>query len=157
MSKVILILILFAGFLVIADEQPNENRIIKLPAPDFKGNKTLYQALSERKSSRNFSEKDLTLQEIANILWSAWGVNRSDGRRTAPSARNAQDIEVYAVLKDGIYLYDAVNQQLVLQAEGDFRKAAGTQEYVWKAPLNIIYVSNQEKLAFVKEQEATPG
>ncbi|MCL2484617.1 MAG: nitroreductase family protein [Endomicrobia bacterium] len=83
-----------------------------LPEPDKTGGKPLMEALNLRKTDRNISAKPLPAQELSNLLWATWGINRADGRRTAPTARNSQRIEVYAVLQDGVWLYDAKNNRL---------------------------------------------
>jgi len=127
---------------------------IALPAPALENDKPFMQAVKERKSSREFADKDLSLQDLANVLWCAIGVNRPEsGKRTSPSAMNRQDIDVYAVLKDGVYLYDAVNHELLPVAAGDFRKDAGTQEFVGTTPLNLIYISDLAKFETIKDEE----
>jgi len=78
---------------------------IKLLTPALENDKPFMQAVKERKSSRDFSEKELSLQDLSNVLWCANGVNRPEsGKRTSPSAMNKQDVDVYAVLKEGVYL-----------------------------------------------------
>lgn len=117
---------------------------IQLPSPDKKGGKTLMQALSERKSTREFQEKELPNNVLANLLWAANGFNRED-KRTAPTANDRQELELYVVLKNGIYLYNAKGNMLKLVRKGDYRKNAGTQAYVADAPVNILFVSDSEK------------
>jgi SagB-type dehydrogenase family enzyme len=127
---------------------------IKLPTPALKKDKPFMQAVKERKSSREFSQKELSLQDLSNLLWCANGVNRPEsGKRTSPSARNAQDVDIYAVLKDGIYLYEAKEHKLLPVVSGDFRKNTGMQSWVGTAPLNLIYVSDLAKFDFIKERE----
>jgi len=126
----------------------------KLLAPALENDKPFMQAVKERKSSRDFSEKELSLQDLSNILWCANGVNRPEtGKRTVPSPMNKQDVDVYAVLKEGIYLYEAKNHELLPVVSGDYRKDAGMQAYVGIAPLNLIYVSDLSKLDFYRERE----
>lgn len=127
---------------------------IKLPVPALKKDKLFMQTVKERKSSREFSDKELSLQDLSNLLWCANGINRPEsGMRTSPSARNAQDVDIYAVLKDGIYLYGAKKHELLPVVSGDFRKNAGVQPWVGTAPLNLIYVSDLAKFDFVKDRE----
>jgi SagB-type dehydrogenase family enzyme len=129
-------------------------KTIKLPAPALKNDKLFMQTVKERKSSREFSEKELSLQDLSNLLWCANGVNRPEsGNRTSPSAMNKQDVNVYAVLKNGIYLYEAIQHVLLPVVSGDYRKNTGMQPYVGMAPLNLIYVSDISKFDFVKERE----
>ncbi len=117
---------------------------IKLPAPNRTGGKPLMQALSERKSTREFQSKDLSNQQLADLLWAANGFNRAD-KRTAPTANNRQELELFVATKSGLYLYDAKNNVLKQIRKGDFRKDTGTQEYVGTAALNVIFVSDKSK------------
>ena len=104
------------------------------------------EALSKRGSVREFSQKELPAQTLANLLWAANGVNRADGKRTAPSAMNRQDIDIYVIMKDGAYLYDAASNTLKLIAEGDHRGlVAGRQEFVKDAPVSLVLVSDLAK------------
>ena len=119
---------------------------ISLPKPATQGGKPLMQALSERKSQREFSSRDLSPQVLSDLLWAAFGINRPDGHRTAPSAMNRQTIDVYVVRADGAYLYDASHNQLSPVAAADLRAATGTQTYVGQAPLNLVYVSDYSKM-----------
>jgi SagB-type dehydrogenase family enzyme len=119
---------------------------VSLPKPETNGGKPLMQALSERRSGRDFASRDLSLQMLSNLLWAAFGVNRPDGHRTAPSAMNRQTIDVYVVRTDGAHLYDAVHNQLTPVAATDLRAATGTQAYVGQAPLNLVYVSDYSKM-----------
>lgn len=135
-----------AGFLLMFAATVNSQEIINLPAPKTDGGMPLMQALKERKSGREFSSRKLSREALSNLLWSAWGVNRPDGRRTAPSARNLQDIDVYVAMSDGLYLYEAKNHQLRKISNEDIRAATGVQDYVKDAALNLIYVSDLAKL-----------
>lgn len=120
---------------------------IPLPAPHMSGGKPLMQALKERQSSRVFSRKKLPIQVLSDLLWAAFGVNRPDsGKRTAPSAMNWQEVEIYAVMEDGVYLYDALANRLRAVAKGDMRNVAGTQAFVARAPLNLIYVADLSRM-----------
>ena len=123
-----------------------ELKPIALPSPQTSGGMPLMQALKERKSVRDFGPEQLSRQVLSNLLWAAWGINRADGRRTAPSASNRQEIEVYVVMGDGAYLYDAKANALQPVVQSDLRKMAGTQAYVADAPLNLIYVADTAKL-----------
>ena len=120
---------------------------IRLYPPDLNGGKLLMQALQERKSSRAFADRDLTLAELSNLVWAANGINRpGEGKHTAPTSRNKQELDVYVVLRSGIYFYDAVKSLLIPVAAGDFRAQAGMQDYVATAPVNLIFVSDLERL-----------
>lgn len=104
------------------------------------------QALKNRKSERELSDKKLSLQHLSELLWAANGVNREDGKRTAPSASNKHPVDVYVVLQEGVYLYEPVKHQLLPVVEGDFRKLTGMQNYVYTAPVNLIYVADLGRL-----------
>lgn len=120
---------------------------IKLPEPNKTGGKPLMDALNDRESAREFSDKDLSLQQLSNLLWAAWGINRPETqKRTAPSSRNVQEIDVYVVLKSGLFLYSAADNNLKQIHNKDIRKLSGTQEYVATAPVNLIYVADMGKL-----------
>jgi len=123
---------------------PLDAQDIQLSAPDKKGGKPLMQALSERKSAREFQEKELPDEVLSNLLWAANGFNRED-KRTAPTANNKQELELYLVMKSGIYFYNAREHRLALVKKGDYRKSAGTQTYVANAPVNILFVSDSGK------------
>ena len=117
---------------------------IQLPAPDRTGGKPLMQALNERQSNRSFQDKSLTLQQLSDLLWAANGFNRDD-KRTAPTANNRQELELYAVTKEGVYFYDAKNHLLKEVKKGDYRAQTGMQEYVPDAALNLLFVSDLDK------------
>ncbi len=120
---------------------------IALPSPRMEGGKPLMQALKERQSTRVFSTKKLPVQTLADLLWAAFGINRPDAdKRTAPSTRNWQEIEVYAVMEDGAYLYDAKANKLKTVVKGDLRKETGGQPFVATAPLNLVYVADVSKM-----------
>jgi nitroreductase len=123
-----------------------EAKIIQLPAPQKTGGKPLMQALAERQSGREFGTQKLPPQVLSNLLWAAWGVNRPDGRRTAPSARNWQDIDVYVTLPEGLYLYDGKAHALTLVVAEDLRGATGSQPFPAQAALNLVYVSAGAKI-----------
>ena len=118
---------------------------IPLPDPKKEGGMPLMQALNERKSGREFSSQKLSEQMLSGLLWAAWGINRSDGHRTAPSARNMQEIDVYVAKSDGLFLYEAKNHQLKKILGEDIRAATGNNEYVKDAALNLIYVADLAK------------
>jgi nitroreductase len=114
-----------------------------LPKPATIGGMPLMEALARRQSIRTFSQRELPPQVLSNLLWAAWGVNRpSSGRRTAPSAHNHQPIDLYVITAGGAFLYDARAHRLVPAATGDLRRLAGRQDFVYTAPLNLIYVED---------------
>ena len=120
---------------------------INLPAPDKTGGKPLMQALNERQSIRTFTKDNLSQQQLSDLLWAGWGINRADQKkRTAPSARNVQEIEVYVALPGGLYLYVAESNMLKQINNKDLRKLCGTQDFVAEAALNLVYVADMAKL-----------
>lgn len=119
---------------------------ISLPAPVTDGGKPLMSLLKARSSSREFAPDALVPQTISNLLWAAWGINRPDGRRTAPSASNRQEIDIYVALPGGAYLWDAKANILNPVAAGDHRAATGTQPFPATAALNLVYVADTAKL-----------
>jgi SagB-type dehydrogenase family enzyme len=119
---------------------------ISLPAPDRRGGKPLMQALNERKSIRSYQDKELTLQQLSDLLWAANGFNRAD-KRTAPTANDRQELELYVTTKNGVYFYDARNHLLKEVKKGDYRAQAGMQDFVAKAALNLIFVSDLSKVS----------
>jgi nitroreductase len=147
-SLLIVVLIIFP---VMLDAQD-----ISLPAPMTSGGKPLMDALSERQSSRSFSDKDLSLQQLSDLLWAAWGINRpADARRTAPSSHNRQEMDVYVTLKSGLYLYDAGAQILKQIHDRDIRALTGTQDFPAAAPVNLVYVADLTKRGLSEEQAIT--
>jgi nitroreductase len=122
-----------------------ELQTIQLPQPQMEGGKPLMQALKERKSTREFSPEKIPLQVLSNLLWASFGINRPSGQRTAPSANNKQEIDVYVTTADGAYLYDAKENQLKQVVAGDIRALTGSQPFVKDAPINLVYVADLAK------------
>lgn len=125
--------------------QAENKGYIDLPQPDRKGGMPLMQALNNRRSQRSFSPKALDMQTLANLLWAAWGVNRDNGKRTAPSANNRQEITVYCAMQSGCYRYDAHQHRLVQITDTDLRAQTGQQGFVDDAPLNLIFAADMDK------------
>lgn len=119
---------------------------IRLPEPKKSGGKPLLEALAERKSTREFSPEALSYQQISDLLWAGNGINRENGRRTAPSARNCQEIDIYVVLPEGIYLHDPKTNSLLLKKQGKFIQDMIMQEFDPEPPLLIVFVANYDKM-----------
>ena len=119
---------------------------IILPEPERKGGKSVLEALQLRQTNRYIGSRELSLQVLSNLLWAAFGVNREKASfnklgRTAPSASNSQEIDLYVALKDGLYLYEASPHQLTPVKAGDFRTLSGRGSAA-VAPVNIFYVAD---------------
>jgi hypothetical protein len=123
-----------------------EPKVIKLPEPQTEGGRPLMQVLKARQTSREFGpETKLPMQVLSNLLWAADGVNRPDGKRTAPSAVNWQNIDIYVAMADGLYLYDASQNALKVLLTEDVRAATGQQNFVKAVPLDLVYVADYAK------------
>jgi len=127
---------------------------VNLPPPKTDGGKPLMQVLNERHSTREFGTEKLSPQMLSNLLWAAFGVNRTDGKRTAPSAVNWQEMEIYVTLPEGAYVYDAKANRLNLVASEDLRAATGSQAFVGTAALNLVYVADMTKAKTSLENQA---
>ncbi len=127
---------------------------IELPKPDTTGGMPLMQALKNRHSSREFSTDTLTQPVLSNLLWAACGINRTaDGKRTAPSAMNWQEIDVYIATAHGLFLYDPVKHSLVPVLSEDIREKTGMQPFVKDVPVNLIYVADLQKINRASETD----
>ena len=119
---------------------------IDLPAPQKTGGLPLMDALAKRSTARAFDSKDLTPQQLSSLLWAAFGINRPDGKRTAPSARNFQETDIYVLLKQGAYVYAAKSNKLDLVVAEDIRALGGTQAFVKDAPVTLVFVADLSKM-----------
>jgi len=141
-------------------QEPPALAAITLPKPKIQGGKPLLEALSERKTLRNIGPLALPRQSLSNLLWAAFGVNRPDGKRTAPSAQNIQDIDIYVFLQEGVYVYDAAAHALKPVLGGDQRGKGVRQPPAPPTagaaprpstpgfadiPVTLVYVSDQDK------------
>ncbi len=124
-----------------------EMETIQLPEPEKTGGMPFMEVLMKRQSIREYSPEKLPMQELSNVLFAAWGFNRPEKNlRTAPSASNRQEMTVYAILEEGVYRYDAKNNTLEPVVAGDIRKSSGKQDFVYTAPLNLVYVADLSKM-----------
>jgi len=141
-------------FILSSEIFAQELKPIQLPKPQMDGGKPLMQALKERESSRDFSLEKLPLQVLSNLLWAAFGVNRPDsGKRTAPSAKNIQEMDVYVATADGLYLFDAKAHLLKPILAEDIRGMTGRQSFVKVAPINLIYVADFSRAGTMTNEE----
>ena len=124
-----------------------EPKPVQLPEPQMDGSRPLMQVLKDRSSSRAFSTEKLPKQVLSNMLWAAFGVNRPDtGKRTAPSAMNWQEIDIYVATADGLSLYDAKAHALKPVLAEDVRALTGQQPFVQQAPVNLVYVADFSRM-----------
>lgn len=137
----------FIALCVVINVQAQEMKEIKLNAPNKTKGEAVMKVFNERQSAREYAPQMLSSQDLSDLLWATNGINRPDGKRTAPSAKNVQDVDVYVVLKEGAYLYDAKAHALKPIAAGDYRAAvAGGQDFVKDAPVSIVLVSELSRL-----------
>ena len=131
-----------------------EFKPIHLPPPQTDIGKPLMQVLKLRQSSRAFDSKPLPIQELSNLLWAANGINRPEsGKRTAPSAMNWQEVDIYVMMKEGSYCYDAKNHILNSVAPQDIRELTGLQPFTKEAPVNLVYVSDRARMTRANEED----
>jgi nitroreductase len=119
--------------------------IVLIP-PDKHGGLPLMEALAERHSSREFAPEALPLPLLSGLLWAAYGQNRPDGGRTAPSALNNQEVDVFTALPAGAYCYDAAAHTLDLVAQSDLRRITGYQDFVDQAPMDLVYIADHRRM-----------
>lgn len=121
-----------------------------LPAANTTGGLPLMQALAQRQSQREFDPAPLPLQMLSDLLWAAAGINRPElAGRTAPSAMNAQEVDVYVALPEGLYRYAAPTQTLHLVTATDVRRVTGYQDFVDTAPLDLVLVADHARMKLV--------
>lgn len=118
-----------------------QENIKKLPDPQTTGGIPLMEAIQNRKTTREFSAQKIDDQTLSDILYVAWGISH-DGKRTIPTSRNQQNLAVYAVLPDGIWLYDAAGNRLTLSSREDIKPFLNTQEFMQDAQLTLIYTGS---------------
>ncbi len=140
------------------DRSSRTLRKIKLLEPKVSGRKSLMQALKTRRTIRDISSRRLSLQTLSNLLWAAFGTNREEGPsgaggRTAATASDSQEIDIYVALEEGIYLYDAGKSVLHPIAAGDYRRLSvnpGQQDLVASTPVQLVYSADVDRLVNTK-------
>ena len=133
------------AFLATGSQLPAQDNIT-LPAPQKTGGMPLMETLAKRATSRDFDPaRELSQQQLSNLLWAAFGISRADGKRTAPSARNIQETDIYVLLKSGSYLYDAKAHALTLVVAGDKREIGSTQAFAHAAPVTLLLIADLAK------------
>lgn len=124
-----------------------------LPAPDMTAGTTVMEAMANRRSIRKYTERKFTDQELSNLLWAAMGKNREDGRRTAPTCRNFQEIRLFVFDAEGVGEYHPATHSLTPCVVGDYRYllAAG-QDFVKTAPICLVMIADMSKFGNVDER-----
>lgn len=126
---------------------------IRLGKPQDTTGNALLNLLQKRASSREFSPEPLPIAVLSRLLWAAFGINRPDGKRTAPSARNRQEIDIYVAAPDGLYLYDAKGNLLKSIMAEDIRSLTGMQPFVKQAAVNLVYVADTGKMGDMPQEQ----
>jgi len=137
-----------------------QTQTIALPSPVMTGGKSLMQALKDRRSTRDYADRPVSDRDLSNLLWAAWGVNRSaDDGRTAPRWRDACLLDIYLTRADAVWHYDPKGHQLLFHLAGDLRGQTTTgQPFVATAPLNLVYAVDTSKLTGTEaEKNAVAG
>lgn len=149
LSALIITLLLFTR--LTAGEQLKP---LQLPAPQTDSGRPLMQVLKDRSTSLSFSSEKLSPQMLSNLLWAAFGVNRPDsGKRTAPSAKNWQEIDIYVAMAEGLYVYEAKTHVLQPVLAGDIRAMTGRQPFAADAPVNLVYVADLGRMDKASKEE----
>jgi SagB-type dehydrogenase family enzyme len=140
-GRKVLTMIWVAGLSVCSAQ---DDGTISLPEPDL--DQPLMRILKKRQSNRSFGAEELTRQQISELLWAGFGINRPDaGKRTAPTAMNTQNIDLYVALPEGTFRYDAEKNLLVQINDKDIRSLTGEQGFVKDAAVNVVMVADYTK------------
>lgn len=133
----------FSVLFLLTSTMLKSQQTIQLTPPDLIRGLPAMKTLSLRASATEFDTTMLSLKDISDLLWAANGINRpTSGKRTAPSAMNAQDIDIYSFMKSGVYLYDAGKHALQLVVTGDHRRLFQRDEKSPAPPVNLLLVSD---------------
>ncbi len=148
------ILSLAAAAVTTSQADADDAKVVPLPPPRGTGGKPLIDALKLRHSTREYAEQPLPPQVLSDLLWAAFGINRpATGDRTAPYWRHVMVIDLYAVMADGVWLYDPKSHALVRQLQTDLRAKTGLQDFVATAPLNLVYVAHGERMQDISAED----
>ncbi len=139
MKKTVISIVVLLGWTV-CSAQVIET--VPLPPAQKTGGMPLMEAFQLRKSQRSFSSKELPPQQLSNLLWAAYGINRPDGFRTVPAAKNWYEYDIYVLKSDGWFLYEVSKHTLLKMGNEDLRIYGGTQDFVKAAPVILVYVAD---------------
>jgi len=142
--------VVFALLFLAGAAGAEERKSIRLIKPQMDSGRLLMPVLKDRRSVRMFGRQKLPIRVLSNLLWAAYGINRPEtGGRTAPSARDWQEVEIFVAAASGLYLYDAKEHLLRFVSAPDIRALTGVQSYVKDAAVNLIYVADEAKMGAV--------
>jgi nitroreductase len=130
-----------------------EFKPFELPTPRSEGGQRLTTALKLRRSTREYSDRPLSVQVLSDLLWAAFGVNRPSGDRTAPYWRHVMVMDIYVAMANGVWLYEPKAHTLLPHSKDDIRAQTGLQDFVATAPLNLVYVAHGERMTDISPEE----
>jgi len=155
MRQCVLCLWVWLGSIVVWGADPASPEFENLPGARMEGGRPLMEVLRDRKSTRELSADPISRQQLSDVLWAGFGVNRPQtGQRTAPCTMNLRTIDIYVVTAAGAYRYEAEGHRLVVVSRQDLRSLTGGQDYVKTAPVALLYVADHARLATKVEQPA---
>jgi nitroreductase len=153
-TPLFLSLLLSILFLGAATGEPLKPLSTPLPQPQMTGGRPLMEVLRDRSSSRLFSSERIATQMLSSLLWAAFGINRAgSGKRTAPSAMDRQEIDIYVAMADGLYMYESKTHVLQPVLGRDIRAMTGRQSFVADAPVNLVYVADHRRMGKGSKEE----
>jgi len=132
-------------------EGPTQFSAINLPPARSKGGMPLIDALKLRRSTREYSDKAISLQTLSDLLWAAFGINRPNGDRTAPYWRHVMVLDIYVARSDGVWLYEPKAHNLNLHLSQDIRAQTGLQDFVSIAPIELVYVAHGDRMTDIPD------
>jgi SagB-type dehydrogenase family enzyme len=140
---IILLTFLFAG---LTNSSAQVIETISLPPVNKSGGIPLMEALQKRQSQRSYSSRELSMQQMSDMLWAAYGINRPDGFRTAPSARTWNEFDIYIIKAEGWYVYDPHQHAMLKMGNEDLRVHSATQDFAHNAPVNLVFVADFDRM-----------
>jgi hypothetical protein len=142
-------------FIVVGFTQPVwTQESIKLPAPEMSGGMPLMSALAKRQSTRIFGDQNLSPQQVSNLLWAAFGINRPEsGGRTAPSWRGSNETDIYLATSTEVRIYEPKANEVRKIMDGDIRAKTSVLPFVRNAPVVLIYVADRARMAKASDEE----
>jgi SagB-type dehydrogenase family enzyme len=133
-----------------------QGKDIKLPAPAQAVNVDVMKALQNRRSIRSFSNKEVSLQDLSSVLWAGNGINRPDGKRTAPAGRGRDLIDIYVIGQNGIYRYDPKGQALVFISNENIKANAAGQKFAQDACYILALIAKSDGVSQKEQAQFAP-